>query len=168
MCSAKLPNSMNYCLACGNHPEPEPVYVMKVYSTRKTWRSEATCLTWLATLLATGNMSSQTRCDCARLEEEQFGRITSTSPTVRDTKTGAEIQPGPYQLHQSIKRVRNGDLDNLKELVEFFSRVLDRKKEKNWDDDAKSLYSRAARSSCSMKQPDSQIFLRIIHFIYDI
>lgn len=91
MCSAKLPNSMNYCLACGNHPEPEPVYVMKVYSTRKTWRSEATCLMWLATLLATGSMSSQTRC--ARLEEEQSGRITSTLPTVKDTTTCAEIHP---------------------------------------------------------------------------
>ena len=122
---------MNCCLACGNHPEPEPVYVMKVYSTRKTWRSEATCLTWLATLLATGNMSSQTRC--ARLEEEQSGRITSTLP--------------PRRIQRLARR---SNLENLKELVEFFSRVLGRKKEKNWDDDAKSLYSRAARSSCSI------------------
>ena len=67
------------------------MYVMKVYSTRKTWRSEAKCLTWMATLLATGNMSSQTRG--ARLQEEQSGRITSTLPTAKDTKTCAEIQP---------------------------------------------------------------------------
>ena len=118
MCSAKLPNSMNYCLACGNHPEPEPVYVMKVYSTRKTWRSEATCLMWLATLLATGSMSSQTRC--ARLEEEQSGRITSTLPTVKDTTTCAEIHPegaggdgGVLLKHQEYwtgKKRKNGTM----------------------------------------------------------
>ena len=89
-------------------------------------------MTWLATLLATGNMSSQTRC--ARLEEEQSGRITSTLP--------------PRRIQRLARR---SNLENLKELVEFLSRVLDRKKEKNWDGDAKSLYSRAAISSCSIK-----------------
>ena len=68
-------------------------------------------MTWLATLLATGNMSSQTRC--ARLEEEQLGRITNTLHTVKDTRLA-----------------RRSNLENLKELVEFFSRVLDKKKEK--------------------------------------
>ena len=52
---------------------------------------------------------------------------------------------------KDTRLARRFNLENLEELVELFSRALNRKKEKNWDDDAKSLYSRAARSSCSMK-----------------
>ena len=51
---------------------------------------------------------------------------------------------------KDTRLARRFNLENLEELVELFSRALNRKKEKNWDDDAKSLYSRAARSSCSI------------------
>ena len=40
----------------------------------------------------------------------------------------------------------DADLENQEELVEFFMKVMNRRKEKNWDDDARSLYSSTARA----------------------
>ena len=62
------------------------------------------------------------------------------------------------------------DLGNQEELVEFFLKVMERRKEKNWDKaiGTRSLYSSAANDK--LQRPDSCClnYLSTIYLIFDI
>ena len=76
-----------------------------LFSSRKTW--EARSLTWLATFLVIGNTNAQT--GCAR---HVGGHLTQC---------------------EAYKDLRGDhDLEIQEELVEFFMKVMNRRKEKNW------------------------------------